>query len=150
MDVAHHQRSPFHEISEPWRSRIEDPPGNRWIGNRTDPDVDHRRTRLHKLRRYESRASYGGDENIRRPGDGGEVWCFRVADRDRRVTLQEQHRHRFSDDLTAPDHHRVAAGHANVAALQHLDDTRWSARHQVRPSLDKTANIDGMKTVDVF
>ena len=80
------------------------------VGDRADADVNDRRAGLHELRRDEPRPPDRRDENVGGRGDRGQVRRLRVADRHRRVALQQQHRHRLADDLAAPDDDRVRAG----------------------------------------
>ena len=86
------------------------------IADRRRADVDHRRAGLDELRRHEAGPADRGDQDVGRRGDRRQVRRLRVADRDRRVALQQQHRHRLADDLAAPDDDRVRAGDRDPAA----------------------------------
>ena len=62
--------------------------------------------------------------------DRRQVGRVRVADGDRRVALQQQHRHRLADNLAAADDHRARAGNRNAAAVEHLDHAGRRARRE--------------------
>ena len=110
VHVADDDRAAAVEVCEPRRSRLEQPraPSRRSVTGR-DPDVDDRGARLDECRRDEPRPADRRDENVGRRRDRGEIRRLRVADRDRRVALEQQHRHRLSDDLAAADDDRVRA-----------------------------------------
>ena len=74
----------------------------------------------------------------------------RVADRHRRIALEEQQRHRLADDLAPPDHDRVLASDGDTLAIEKLHHTGRRARRQRRPSLQQTARIERVETVHVL
>src|SRR5689334_24120511 len=67
-----------------------------------------------------------------------------------RIALEQQHRHRFADDLASANDHRVRAGDTNRAAFEYLDYPGRRARHEMRTSLHELSDIDRVKPVDIF
>ena len=115
------------------RRRTAPPPAPR-SRDPVDADVDDRRARL--ARTPASRSPAG---RSRRPGcrpraaTAARSGVLRVADRDRRVALQQQHRHRLADDLAAADDDGARAGDRRcLLAVEQLDHARRRARREMR------------------
>src|ERR1051326_7472249 len=73
-----------------------------------------------------------------------------MTDRYRRISLQQQLRHRTSHDLTATDHTRVRPAYFNAVVVEEFDDAGWSARHEDWSAKRQSTDVDRMKPVDVF
>src|SRR5215204_5212608 len=73
-----------------------------------------------------------------------------MANRDGRVFPQEKLRHRFADNVAAPDDDGVFARDWNIRTLQNLDNSGGRARDERFLPLRKLADIDRMKTVNVL
>ena len=119
-------------------------------GDAIDADVDERRAGLDHLRSDEAGAADGGDQNVGLAGDRRQVARFGVANRHRRVLVQQQHGRGLAHDVAAAHDHRMLAGDGNVAALENLNDARRGAGRQRRPAGLQAARVDGMKAVDIF
>ena len=73
-----------------------------------------------------------------------------MADRDRRVALQQQHRHGLADDLAPADDDRVAPRDRDAGSIEDLDDAGGRARLQVRAPLHQLADVHRVEPVDVL
>ena len=72
-------------------------------------DVDHRGARLDPVGADQPRHADGGDQHVGARADRRQVARARVADRDRRVALQQQVRDRLADEVRAADDDRLGA-----------------------------------------
>ena len=115
-----------------------------------DADIQHRRARLHHVRRYESRTADRRNQDVRAAADRRQVARLRVADRHRRILGQQQHRRRLAHDVAAADDHRILSRDRQIAALQYLDQTRRRARRQRRLPGLQPPNIHRMKAVHIL
>ena len=91
-----------------------------------------------------------GDHDVGAPHLRREVGRARVADRDGRVRLQEQHRGGPPDDLAAADDDRLLPGRVDAVRGQELhaaDGRRGDVER--RPEVE-VAGVDGMEAVDVL
>ena len=120
------------------------------VGHRGRADVHHRRARLHERSRDEAGTADRGHQDVGSRRHRREVRCFRMADRHRRVPLQQQHRHRLPDNLAAADHHRVRTRHRDAAPDEQLDDAGRRARHEARAPLHEPADVGRMEAVHVL
>ena len=150
MHVADDDGSAAIEVGEARRAGLEQAAHDLGVGHRGDADVDDRRARLHERPRHEAGTADRGHEDVGGRRHGREVRRFRVADRHRRVPLQQQHRHRLPDDLAAADHHRVRARHRDAAPHEQLDDAGRRARHQPRAPLHQPADVHRVEAVHVL
>ena len=73
-----------------------------------------------------------------------------VADRDRRVGVQQQHRHRLADDVAAPDHDGVLAARVAADRLEHLHAAVGRAGLEARAADHQRAGARDGKAVDVL
>ena len=73
-----------------------------------------------------------------------------MADRDRGIAVEQQHRDGLANDVAAPDHHRFGAGDGNPAAFQNFDDADGRTRHQAGTLGREIADVHGMKSVHVL
>ena len=64
--------------------------------------------------------------------------------------MQQQQRHRLSDDVAPSDDDRVRSGYGNPAALEKRDDAHGRARDQVGAVLDQKADVRRVKPVDIL
>ncbi len=80
----------------------------------------------------------------------GKIGRLRVADRHRRVALQQQQRHRLADDVAAADDARPASSDWDAFRVQQLDDPEGGARHHRWTSLDEPTDAARRNAVDVF
>ena len=92
----------------------------------------------------------GGDDDVRPPDLRGEVGRARVADRDRRVRLEQQHRGRAADDLAAADHDGVLARRVDVVGGQELHAARRRRGDVERRAEIEVPRVHGVKAVDVL
>jgi hypothetical protein len=96
------------------------------------------------------RAADGGDQDVGLPRHLTQVPRLRVANRDRRVLMQQQHRRGLAHDIAAAHDDGVRAGHGNPAALEDLDDAGRGARGERRTASLQSAGIDGMKSIHIL
>ena len=60
----------------------------------------------------------------------GEISRARMADRDRRVGLQQEQRHRPADDCTSPDYDRATALKLDAIVAEQRHSTQWRGRNE--------------------
>ena len=94
---------------------------------------------LDKVCRDEPGPTDGGDQDVSRGRDTRQVNGPRMTDRHGRVPMEEQHRHRFSDNVAPSDHHGPGALDLDLTSVQKLDDSRRRARREGGTLLDQTA-----------
>ena len=82
-----------------------------------DAHIDHDGSLFDIIRRDVLRPAERGDQNVRPAADLFEILRLRVRDRHRRVFLQHQKRHRFSDNIASPDDHAVLPGDLDAGAF---------------------------------
>src|SRR5579872_6099269 len=73
-----------------------------------------------------------------------------MADRDRRILLQQQKRSRFAHDVAAPDNDRVLAADWKLVALEQLDHSRRRAGLWPWPPRRQQAYVVRMKSVHIL
>ena len=73
-----------------------------------------------------------------------------MADGDRGVAVQQQHRHRLPDDVAAADHHSVLTADRNLLALEQLDDTGGRAGDELGTILREQPDALGTKSIHVL
>ena len=116
--VAEHQRAAAREGLTPlridWKQTIHD---CRILDARR-PDINHRGAWLDEISSDEPRPPDRGDKNVALASDPRQVDGSRVADRDRRMPLQQQQRHRFAHDVAAADDDRAGPGNGNPRSIQ--------------------------------
>ena len=95
-------------------------------------------------------AADGRNKNVGLPRNRRQVARLRVANRHRRVLVQQQHRNGLADNVAAANNDGVLAGDGNVAALQNLNHAGRCAGRERRTAREQTACIDGMKAVHIF
>src|SRR5258705_11521421 len=103
MHVANHERSLSLEYLAALRSDGEqaiDHGPIRYLGAH---DVDNSRARFDERGRHESWPADRGDEDVAFRSDARQVHRSRVTHSDSRVAMQEQERHRLTNDVAAPD-----------------------------------------------
>ena len=66
------------------------------------------------------------------------------------VVIDQQHRHRLTDNIAASDNHSFLPSNRNIAALENLNDSRRSTRNQPRSLGGKQSNIDRMKPIHIL
>ena len=70
--------------------------------------------------------------------------------RNGRVPFEEQHRHRLSNDIAAPDDDRVCTLHPYPRIFEHADAARRRTWAQTRLSDEKPPEIDRMESIYIF
>ena len=85
-----------------------------------------------------------------RDGLGGEVARAGVADRHRRVAVQEEQRGRLADDVAAADHDRVRALELDAVLVEQREHAERCSRHVRRRAGEQQPGVDGMEAVDVL
>ncbi len=73
-----------------------------------------------------------------------------MGDGDGATVFQQQLRHRFPDDIGAPDYNRVHARQRAVLIAQHHQATERRARHHACLPRSQTANVQDVESVHVF
>ena len=73
-----------------------------------------------------------------------------MANRNRRIILQKQHRHRLADDVAAPDNNGVLTGNFDIKIFQNFNYARRSAGRKSLLTACQPSDIDRMKTVNVL
>src|SRR6185369_15851000 len=73
-----------------------------------------------------------------------------MTNRHRRITLQQQLRHRTPDNLAATDDTSIRPTNLDATVVKQVDDARGRARYENRSSQRQPACIHRMKAVDVF
>ena len=90
------------------------------------------------------------DEDIRLTRERGEVFRTRVTECDGRVPLEEQHGHRFSNNVAAPDDDRVCTLHPYPRIFEHTDAARRRAGTQPRRAEKEVSDIHGMEAIHIL
>src|SRR4029077_187743 len=75
---------------------------------------------------------------------------FGMANRYGGVGVHQEQGHGLAHDVAASEHDCVRTFDGDVAATQNFHAARGSAGHESRTATDQTAEIHGMKSVDVF
>ena len=91
-----------------------------------------------------------GDEHVGVERVPGEVARVRVADRDGRVRLQQQVRHRLADDVAAADHDRARAVELDRVLASIAMTPTGVAADERRPAEEELAGVERMQAVDVL
>ncbi|MDF3009544.1 MAG: hypothetical protein K0S03_340 [Burkholderiales bacterium] len=131
--------------------RVEvDVAGELAVGAAVDAHVDHAGTGFDHLAGNEFRPARGGNQYVGAAGDVFKVFRFRVADRHRRVLLQQQQRERLADDVGAADHYRAAARHRDAGMLEQAHHAGRRAGHEPGRAGNEGAEVHGVEAVDVL
>ena len=64
--------------------------------------------------------------------------------------MEQEHGHRFTDDVAAPDDDGVLTGDRNVVTPENLNDAVGRAGAQAGASGREQADVERMETVDIF
>jgi hypothetical protein len=80
-------------------------------------DIDHYRPWLYPFPLDHLGAADGGDQHIGPPYLLGKIAGAGMADRHRGMLGQTHQRHRFADDVGAPDYHNLLAGEVDSGLL---------------------------------
>ena len=115
-----------------------------------DADVYDCGARLDERSPHEPRPPERRDQDVRGRGDLPEVLRPRVADRDRRMAMQQQHRDGLPTMSLRPMIDCVFARHVDAAAPQELDDPRRRARNQVGSVLHEPPDVQRRHAVHIF
>ena len=113
-------------------------------------DVDDRRAGLHRVGADQPWDADGSYQHVGAGADSRQVARARMADRDRRVALQQQVREWLADEVRAPHDHRLGALERDVVAVEQLDDPERGARPQSGRALQQAAGGDRRQRVDVL
>ena len=79
-----------------------------------------------------------------------EVDRLRVRDRDGRIRLQQQVRHRLPDDVRAPDHDGPRPGDLDAVLVEQPHHAERGGGDERRPAQVEQAGVGGMESVDVL
>jgi hypothetical protein len=79
----------------------------------------------------------------------GEVRRAAVADRDRGVAREQEHRHRLSDDVAAPDDDRPLALRVDAVVVEHHHHPERRAGAHDALAEQEIADVPGMEAVDI-
>ena len=128
------------------RGRVVDP---------VDANVDHGGAFLHEIGGDKSGFTDGGDEDVRRSADLGDVFRATVRDGDRGVAsfafVHEQQGHRFTDDHATSEHHGVCSGGFNAGFHEEpLAAERGARNESGRIAQRELGYVHGMETIDIF
>ena len=127
-----------------------------------DPHVNHRRPRLHHLRRNHSRTAHCCNEDVSLARDRGQFGRLAVADRDGGVATmtggrgggggrsgRQQQRQWLAHDIATANNHRMAAGRLDLRVDQKPLHACGGAGHKPRPPLREEARVFRMESVHV-
>src|SRR5215217_7045187 len=89
-----------------------------WIRNPVHADVDHSRAGLDVFASNETRTSDCDHEQVGSSCYRCQIPRTRMTDRHRRISLQQQLRHRTSHDLTATNHTRVRTANLDTVIVE--------------------------------
>ena len=92
----------------------------------------------------------GSHQNLGSAADRWKIARLGVTNRHRGIGVQQQHGHRFADDVAASHHHGIFASHLDAAAPQDLHATGRCAGDQAGTLGGEIAHVDGMKSIHVF
>src|SRR5437879_6617549 len=73
-----------------------------------------------------------------------------MADRDGGIGVQQQHRNRFANNVTAPDNDGIRADYRNIASLQNFHAAKRRASYKPGALSGKISHVHRMKSVHVF
>ncbi len=150
MNIAHQRRTLFRELALALGVALEKLVEFPLLGDAVDAHVNDGSAGLYKVWGDEAGASHGGDDNIARPTNPGQIARLGVADGDRGILVEQQHGNGFPHDVAAAHHHRVLPLYGNAAALQDLNAACRGAGHQARTLSGKIADIHGMEAIHIF
>src|SRR3984957_10954762 len=150
MDVADQDGAFGFEFFKTLREIFEEAFGFGGVGDPIGADVDHRSTGLDPVGCDVASFAHGGYDDIGPTDDVREVASFGMAHRDGGVGVQEQQSHGFADDVAAAEDHGVCSFDSYLVAAENFHATGGGAGDQAGAIADELAQVDGMKTIDVF
>jgi len=115
-----------------------------------DADVDDDCAGFDPVALDEFRSPDRCDDEIGAPRYFSQIARPRVSNGDGAVSLQEQLRHRLTDNVRASNHDRIEARQVTAQAIDEDEAAGRRAGHEGPFSDRKSSNIDRMKPVNVF
>jgi len=92
----------------------------------------------------------GGNEDICRAAQTGQIPCARVGHGHRAILIGQELRDRFANQDRAPDDNSMKAGQIAQMILGQHDGANRRASDQSILTEHQFAGIDGVKTIDVL
>ena len=150
MDVANERGAFGVEFIEASGKIAEQRFGFGGIGDFVGADIDHGGTGAEPIGLDVTGFAHGSDDDIGAANYGGEVARLGMADGDGGVGVHEEEGHGFADNVAAAEDDGVGAFDGNIVATEDFHAAGGSAGDEAWAAADQTAQIYGMKAVDVF
>src|SRR5581483_5960289 len=120
------------------------------VGDLVHADVDDGGSGPDIVARDHAGAADGGDQDVSSAADTREIAGLRVANRNRRVAVDQEHGGWFADNVAAPHHDSFLSRDWDIAAFQNFDDAGRSTGNKTGPLRREETNVNGVKAVHVF
>src|SRR5437763_6814151 len=150
MHIAHQGAAILGECLRPLRIAGEEFFQFGATGDLVYADVNHGGARMDQIASDHAGAADGSHQNLGSAADRLKIARLGVTNRHRGIGVQQQHGHRFADDVAASHHHGIFAGHLDAAAPQNLHAPGGRAGHQSGTLGGEIAHVDRMKSIHVF